>query len=136
LAAVRQGLADIGFFEGQNLTIEYRWAGERNELLPELAVELVRRQVSAIIALGGERGGLAAKAATSEIPVIFEIAGDPVEHGLVRSLNRPEGNVTGATVLGIEVTAKGVEFLHELRPQLIRSPYWSIRVMRERRPAK
>jgi putative tryptophan/tyrosine transport system substrate-binding protein len=102
--------------EDQNFTIEYRWAGERNELLPELAAELVRRQVSAIIALGGERGGLAAKAATSEIPVIFAVVGDPVEHGLVRSLNRPEGNVTGVTVLGIEVTAKGVEFLHELLP--------------------
>jgi putative ABC transport system substrate-binding protein len=116
LAAVRQGLAQFGYVEGQNLTIEYRWAGERNELLPELAAELVRRQVSAIIAFGGERGGLAAKAATSEIPIIFGVAGDPVEHGLVRSLNRPEGNVTGVSTLGIEVTAKGVEFLHELLP--------------------
>jgi putative tryptophan/tyrosine transport system substrate-binding protein len=116
LAAVRQGLAQFGYVEGQNLTIEYRWAGERNELLPELAAELVRRQVSAIIALGGERGGLAAKAATEEIPVIFGIEGDPVEHGLVRSLNRPGGNVTGGTVLGIDVTAKGVELLHELLP--------------------
>jgi len=116
LAAIRQGLADIGFVEDRNLTIEYRWAGERDDLLPELAAELVRRQVSAIIALGGERGGLAAKAATSEIPVIFGVAGDPVEHGLVRSLNRPGGNVTGVSVLGIEVTAKGVELLHELLP--------------------
>jgi putative tryptophan/tyrosine transport system substrate-binding protein len=116
LAAVRQGLAQFGYVEGQNLTIEYRWAGERNELLPELAAELVRRQVSAIIALGGEHGGLAAKAATSEIPIIFGVAGDPVEHGLVRSLNRPEGNVTGVSALAGEVTAKGVEFLHELLP--------------------
>jgi putative tryptophan/tyrosine transport system substrate-binding protein len=116
LAAVRQGIAQFGYVEGQNLTIEYRWAGERNELLPELAAELVRLHVSAIIALGGERGGLAAKAATSEIPVIFGVAGDPVEHGLVRSLNRPGGNVTGVSVLGIEVTAKGVEFLRELLP--------------------
>jgi putative tryptophan/tyrosine transport system substrate-binding protein len=114
LPAVRQGLAEFGYVEGQNLTIEYRWAGERNELLPELAAELVRQQVSAIIALGGERGALAAKAATSEIPVIFGVASDPVEDGLVRSLNRPKGNVTGVSVLTIEVTAKGVEFLHEL----------------------
>jgi putative ABC transport system substrate-binding protein len=116
LAAVRQGLAQFGYIEGQNLTIEYRWAGERNELLPELAAELVRRQVSAIIALGGEAGALAAKAATSDIPVIFGVAGDPVEHGIVRSLNRPEGNVTGVSDLAIEVSAKSVEFLHELLP--------------------
>jgi putative ABC transport system substrate-binding protein len=116
LSAIRQGLAESGYMEGQNVAIEYRWAGDQNDRLPALAADLVRQRVVAIVALGGERGALAAKAATTSIPIVFAIAGDPVEHGLVTRLNQPEGNVTGVTLLAIEVTAKGVELLHELVP--------------------
>jgi putative ABC transport system substrate-binding protein len=116
LAAIRQGLAEAGYVEGQNVAIEYRWAGDQNDRLPALAADLVRRRVAAIVALGGERGALAAKAATTTIPIVFAIAGDPVEHRLVTRLNRPEGNVTGVTLLAIEVTAKGIELLHQLVP--------------------
>jgi putative ABC transport system substrate-binding protein len=116
LAAVRQGLAETGYVEGRNVAVEYRWAGDQNDRLPALAAELVRRQVAAIVAFGGERGALAAKAATTTIPIVFAIAGDPVEQGLVTSLSRPGGNVTGVTLLAIEVTAKGVELLHKLVP--------------------
>jgi putative ABC transport system substrate-binding protein len=116
LAAIRLGLAETGYVEGQNVAIEYRWAGDQNDRLPALAADLVRQRVAAIVALGGELGALTAKAATTTIPIIFAIAGDPVEHGLVTRLNQPEGNVTGVTLLAIEVTAKGVELLHELVP--------------------
>jgi putative ABC transport system substrate-binding protein len=116
LASIRAGLAEAGFVEGRNVTIDYRWAGDQLDQLDALAAELARRDVRVIIALGGERGALAAKAATSRIPVVFAIAGDPVEMGLVQSLNRPGGNLTGGSSLSNEIAAKGVELLHELLP--------------------
>jgi len=116
-AAFRKSLNEAGYFEGQNLTIEHRWAESHLERLPELATDLVRRQVSVIFTGGGSDPPLAAKAATSKIPIVFANGTDPVEAGLVVSLNRPGGNVTGITFLNNTLGPKEVEVLHELAPK-------------------
>jgi putative tryptophan/tyrosine transport system substrate-binding protein len=116
VAAFHQGLADAGFAEGRNVAIEYRWAEGHNERLPALASDLVRREV-AVIAVGGSTpGALAAKSVTDTIPVVFLIGTDPIKVGLIASLAHPGGNITGITILNVELLAKGLEFAHDLMP--------------------
>jgi putative ABC transport system substrate-binding protein len=117
LAAFHQGLNDTGYIEAQNVAIEYRFAENRFERLPALADDLVRRQVS-VIAATGAPAALAAKAATTTVPIVFETGGDPIKLGLVPNLNRPGGNVTGVTQLVQEVEPKLLEVLHELLPSI------------------
>ena len=111
--AFRNGLAETGHFEGQNVKIEYRWAQNQRDRLPEIMAELVRQHVAVIVAPGALGPSLAAKAATTSIPIIFSTAADPVKTGLVASLNRPGGNVTGISYMNLEISAKRLGLLNE-----------------------
>jgi putative ABC transport system substrate-binding protein len=115
LAAIHAALREIGYVEGQNIAFEYRWAEGRYDRLPSLAADLVRRK-AALIYAGGAAAALAAKAATTTIPIVFTTSGDPVSLGLVSSLNRPGGNLTGFTGLGNTLGSKQLQLLHELVP--------------------
>jgi putative ABC transport system substrate-binding protein len=116
LAAFRRGLQEIGYREGQNLAVEYRWAEGHEDRLPAMAAELVQRRVSVLATPGGVSPARAAKAATAAIPIVFETGVDPVAAGLVGSLSRPGGNITGVTSLNVEVGPKRFELLRQLKP--------------------
>jgi putative tryptophan/tyrosine transport system substrate-binding protein len=114
-----QGLKETGYVEGQNVAIEYRWAENRYDRLPALAADLIRRRL-AVIAASGIAETLAARAATTTIPIVFSVAGDPVASGLVTSLNRPSSNMTGYANLGIELAPKQLQLLRDLVPNAAR----------------
>ena len=123
LRIFRESLKDLGYIEGQNVAIEYRWAKDQIDRLPMMAAELVQRNVSVIVAGGSPASALAAKTATTIIPIVFMNAADPVAIGLVESFNRPGGNVTGATLLSAELVSKRLGILRDLLPSIKKSPY-------------
>jgi putative tryptophan/tyrosine transport system substrate-binding protein len=116
VAGFRSGLAESGYVEGQNVGVEYRWALGQYERLPELALEFARRPVAVIVASGGDPVGMAAKAATSSIPIIFVVSGDPAKMGLAESLSRPGGNSTGLSIFTSDIGAKRLGLLREMVP--------------------
>jgi ABC-type uncharacterized transport system substrate-binding protein len=116
VTAFRQGLGETGYVEGRNVAIEFRWAEGQHDRLPVLAAELVARRVAVIVAPGGPPAAIAAKSVTTTIPIVFEMGADPIAMGLVTSLNRPGGNLTGVSSLNVEVTPKRLEILHEAIP--------------------
>ncbi|MFL6306594.1 MAG: ABC transporter substrate-binding protein [Candidatus Sulfotelmatobacter sp.] len=116
MTAFHQGLKETGFVEGHDVAVEYRWADDRYERLPELAAELVRREVGVIATIGGNAASLAARAATTTIPVVFHVGLDPVEAKFVASMNRPGGNMTGVVTLNVDTGQKRLELIHEVAP--------------------
>ena len=120
LAAVRRGLSEVGFVENRNIAIEYRWADNQSDRLTELAADLIRRRVSVIVAPGGTLAAVAAKSLTTTIPIVFSGSVDPVQSGLVQSLNRPGLNITGITDMTSDIAGKQIGLLHELLPGAVR----------------
>jgi len=134
VAAFRTGLSEIGYIEGRNVTIEFRWAYNDRDRLPDLATDLVRRRVTVIATPGGIAATLVAKAATATIPIVFMASGDPVQAGLAMSLSRPGGNTTGVSFMTGEIAAKQVGLMHELIPHFGRLACSSIPKIRAPNP--